>query len=994
VNAGHPAGFQAAAESRRQTQLAAISEVSKAITSILDQEKLLDEVVSLIHKRFGFPYVHLFTVKYGPRKIVYAAGSGRRSSTIDQQGLEYDIDDPQGLIPWVVLHGATRLVNDVTQEPLYRPSPLPPHDTRSELTIPLLFGGQVLGVLDLQSDAPGAFDEEDRFLLETLAENVSIALRNAQLYRSEVWRRQVAESMREVVGLLSADIDLDTVLNRILVELEKALPLDLAAIWLVDEEELDDRAPQPASLHLAAVHGASLASLEGELSSAPPLAWLVEALDAGHPVLRTAGSPFDPLAAVLDFPPGHSAVAAPLKVGEISFGVLTLAHRSAGRYGAEASAMAGTFASYAAVAIENTRLYEDAHEQAWVSTVLLQVTEATQALTDLNELLNTVTQITPQLTGVKACSLYITDEEGVFLPAAASGLDERQQAEFSRGRFAPGDVRALDQMADLKQARILQWDEDNLRLTRIYHPPGPGNQPLEPELVVLVPLLAHGDVLGALLVEYQPETIDGNPLRSLDSFLDERLAVIQGIAHQTATAVENIRLVRAQREEAYASIALLQVAQAVVGSADLAEALGAVVRITPILVGVNRAVVFLSDQSGKGFRSIAAYGASREAVVYEYASGEFPLLDAVSEADSLVVYPLRSGEDIFKDVPDDWSFLIPPDSEEIADFLVYADRLLLACPLSVKGQVLGVLLVEEPELVIADAFSLRSNRRLRDKRLEILRGVSQQAALAIQNDILQRETVDRERLEREFQLARQIQRTFLPATIPNLEGWDLRVCWRTAREVGGDFYDFFELPGGRFGLVIADVADKGMPAALFMTVVRSLVRAAIHQADSPAKVLELVNHLIVPDATQGMFITLAYAVLDLESGSMDYANAGHNPPLVVRERTCAIERFTRGGMALGVLEDNPIQGGGTQLGPGDYLVMYTDGVTEAFSPMGEIYGEDKLYATVAGAAACADPHLNNDAQYLLEAIDQDVSEFIADAPRSDDLTLMVLRRLR
>ena len=127
--------------------------------------------------------------------------------------------------------------------------------------------------------------------------------------------------------------------------------------------------------------------------------------------------------------------------------------------------------------------------------------------------------------------------------------------------------------------------------------------------------------------------------------------------------------------------------------------------------------------------------------------------------------------------------------------------------------------------------------------------------MSIQNDHLQQEMVARERLEHEVQLARQIQRTFLPEHLPEFPDWDLAATWRTARQVGGDFYDVFELPGGRLGLFIADVSDKGIPAALFMALTRTLVRAAVLDTTSPAEVMRRVNELIIPDNREGMFVT-------------------------------------------------------------------------------------------------------------------------------------------
>ena len=408
---------------RRAEQLAAVAEVSAAITSILDENDLLNQVVNLIHERFGYPYVHIFDVHLGRRKVFYKAGSGARSQGLMEQGLAYDLDDPQGIITWVARQGETLVANDVVQEARYRPSSLQPENTRAELAVPLMFNQEVVGVLDVQSDQVNAFSSDDRFLFEALADTVAVALRNAALYRSERWRRQVADSLREVAGLLSTDADLNQVLDAILEELDRTLPCDAAAIWLLDEDVSEFHRTRPAGrLHLAAVRSDEPGGLEelsglnvqavvahispSQMGKAPEdlLAFLDQVLTADQPVVRDAQSPYEPLGRVFDFPADYSAVATPLKVGEQRLGVLTLAHRTTGRYGTEARGMAAAFASYAAVAIENTRLYEAAHEQAWISTVLLQVSEATQNLTNLNELLSTVVRITPMLVGVKACA--------------------------------------------------------------------------------------------------------------------------------------------------------------------------------------------------------------------------------------------------------------------------------------------------------------------------------------------------------------------------------------------------------------------------------------------------------------------------------------------------------------------------------------------------------------------------------------------------------------
>jgi serine phosphatase RsbU (regulator of sigma subunit) len=275
--------------------------------------------------------------------------------------------------------------------------------------------------------------------------------------------------------------------------------------------------------------------------------------------------------------------------------------------------------------------------------------------------------------------------------------------------------------------------------------------------------------------------------------------------------------------------------------------------------------------------------------------------------------------------------------------------------------------------------------RFRARRLEIITGIAQQAALAIQNDLLQNEMVVRERLETEIQLARQIQQTFLPDSLPQFADWELAARWKTARQVGGDFYDVFDLPNNRLGLFIADVADKGVPAALFMALTRTLVRAAVIETDSPAEAMERVNDLLIPDTRQGMFVTAVYAVLDMDKGELTYVNAGHNPPLWVK-RNGEIERLTRTAIALGVVIGEPVEQRTIKLESGDHFLLYTDGLTESFNAENEFFGEPRLLDAIASNDSAS-------ASNLLDVVESSLLNFVQDMPPADDLTMLVLRRL-
>ena len=366
--------------------------------------------------------------------------------------------------------------------------------------------------------------------------------------------------------------------------------------------------------------------------------------------------------------------------------------------------------------------------------------------------------------------------------------------------------------------------------------------------------------------------------------------MLSTFASYAAVAIENTRLYDQAQEQAYASAALLQVAQAVVSLSDLDEILGTIVRIMPILVGVRRTVLYLYDAGARSLpspcRNTVLMKSTNRSFNATLAPGEFLLLDAACEFNRPFVRTLELDA-----APETWFHLPPHADEELAAVYGGNSPLLMAVPLSIKNVLYGVLVVEEAP----------GGLRFRSRRIEIISGIAQQAALAIQNDRLQKEMVVRERLETEVQLARQIQQTFIPEVLPSHPHWQLSARWRTARQVGGDFYDVIELPNDRLGLFIADVADKGMPAALFMALTRTLVHAAAKETSSPAEALRRVNELLLPDTKQGMFVTAVYAVLDWNTGEMTYANAGHNPPLWVRRDS--LEKLTRTGIALGASEN-------------------------------------------------------------------------------------------
>jgi sigma-B regulation protein RsbU (phosphoserine phosphatase) len=241
-----------------------------------------------------------------------------------------------------------------------------------------------------------------------------------------------------------------------------------------------------------------------------------------------------------------------------------------------------------------------------------------------------------------------------------------------------------------------------------------------------------------------------------------------------------------------------------------------------------------------------------------------------------------------------------------------------------------------------------------------------------------------ERKEAEIALAADIQRSFLPHSTPSIPGFDLAATTLPALEVGGDFYDFIPEEGGMLGLVIADAAGKSVPAALFMALSKIIVRTNALTHESVADVLKDSNEVIAAQSGSGMFVTLFFGILNQKSGNLVYANAGHNPPLIFRAKDARFDTLGTTGIALGIMEGSEYSQGQITLGPGDILVMYTDGIVEAVNPQGEQFGLQRLRSIIAGS-----PNLAPD--NLLREIVQAVSVFSAGQQQFDDITALVVK---
>jgi len=247
----------------------------------------------------------------------------------------------------------------------------------------------------------------------------------------------------------------------------------------------------------------------------------------------------------------------------------------------------------------------------------------------------------------------------------------------------------------------------------------------------------------------------------------------------------------------------------------------------------------------------------------------------------------------------------------------------------------------------------------------------------------QEQVRERERIEQELRTAQAIQHAFLPKDVPALPGWQLMPDYRPAREVGGDFYDIFLFADGRLGLVIGDVSGKGVPAALVMATVHTMLRTAVQVVIAPGEVLARVNDLLAAEIPAGMFVTCFYALLDPGSGRLRYANAGHEPPY--RQQQSEVSELWATGMPLGLLPGSCYEEQQATLAPGESLLFYSDGLVEAHSPSREMFGFPRLQALLEA---------HPDAPSLIGFLLGELQRFTGEGwEQEDDVTLLLLRRL-
>ncbi|HZD11790.1 MAG TPA: SpoIIE family protein phosphatase [Candidatus Binatia bacterium] len=891
---------------RRVWELEALGEAGRSLVEAqLDVRALSNLIAKEASKIIDTGTFQVGLFKDQRYEIMYWCLNGKR-----RDSATFDLEEDGGLIGWVRDNRQPLLVRDFEQEretlPA-RPRYVSDSPPRSGIFVPLLSGDQTLGILAAQSDAPDHFTRNDLRRLSILANQSASAIANARLYEDERTRAAHLELVGQIAQQVNAIQELDELFNQVVTLTRETFGFHPASIFGIDNVSGE-----------AMIQASSLEGVEPGQIHVPPGLGLVGTAVATQQTIVSNYTLDDELF-VQSFE-GHpdyvtrAEIAIPLIVDEQLLGVLDVQSEEAGVFYAREQMVLEALAAQIASAIHKTRQLAAQREQAWVTTAQLQVADAIRESSNMDELLTALTRLTPLLVGVDYCGMLLwSDELQLYEGAAAYGLPASSTKRFLQAQLAIGDWSPLDAV-HVGMAR-LQTDKPAPWLERLH----------EEGATVLYPLVAKGQMVGVMVVDepsHPPVAIKGYVS---ENFFERQDELLRNVANQAAQAVESEQLHIAQQEEAWVNTALLQVAEAVNSLIDLNEILNTIVRFVPLLVGVDSCIILVWDEASNTFRAGPSYGIDEMGrgliESFEIGAHELPHMEAPDFASPV------PGATLFKIRLPNWlhDVLATPVAEVL--------------PLYARSSLVGALLVGPTS----------NDRPLAGRRLNILTGIAQQAAIAVVNDQLYSEAAERNRLEQELDVARQIQASFIPPGNPQIPFCDVASFWQAARQVSGDFYDFLELPNERWGVVIADVADKGVPAALFMALSRTIIRTIALSRYEPAAALERANRIIWNDTTSDLFVTAFYAIWDPSTRTLAYGNAGHNPPLLIRADGDS-EELRGEGVAMGVLEQVRIGQKYVRLQPGDTVVFYTDGVTEAMNEDLDEFGMERLKLAASSAA--------------------------------------------
>jgi sigma-B regulation protein RsbU (phosphoserine phosphatase) len=570
-------------------------------------------------------------------------------------------------------------------------------------------------------------------------------------------------------------------------------------------------------------------------------------------------------------------------------------------------------------------------------SIFIETSKLLNSTLNIDELLDIILDLTAKAMEAQASSLMLMDKKrGELDLYVSTGAEGRKRLSLKMGEGFAGWV------AEHKELVI----SNDVKSDPRYSPKLEEQLGFSIDSLICVPLLRRGNFIGV---------VTGLNKLNQKKFDQADLEVFLSLADQIAIALDNSYLYRKAKKETLEKETLLEVEKSLSSSLDLDEVLELILDSLLKVVKYDAAVIFLIDRKKQEIEHIKARG-----------------FDPALEPD----LQLKIGQGLAGWAAQTQKSLIVPNVREDPRYIEarVETQSGMVVPIMTNQRIIGVFSIESNELNAYD-----------EDDLELLDAFASLAAISIERARQHKEILEKRKLEEELSIARRIQKTFLPNRNPQMSGFDISGINIPSEKVGGDYYDFIPIIENQVGIAIGDVSGKGIPAALIMASFRASLIAEIRNNYAIRSIMFKVNNLLFESTESDIYVTAVYGVLDTKNKIFTFTNGGHNAP-ILRHVDGRMEYLLEGGVALGTFENSKYEERPLGLIPGDIIVLYTDGVTEAKNEKEEEFGTKRLKQVINDSCHLSAPEIQNN-------IYQTVKDFTGNLPQADDLTLIVIKVL-
>jgi len=948
---------------QRNAELAIINSVQAGLASHLDIKGIYELVGDKIREIFDANTVLLATFDL-QKNLMFRHYVIERSE-------RYQVDPTPIPAIWdqFIQQGQSTLINNNLPEFIQRIDPafeaLVGEIPKCALSVPLRIQGEIRGVISLQNvDRENAFSESEMRLLETLANSLSVALENARLFdeterllKETEHRAQELATINTVSAALAGELDLSTLIELVGQQVRSVFQADIAFVALLDREKSIISFPYQYGQQLEPMQlGQGLTS---------------RIIQSGQPLLinEDLAGQRQRLKVKLIGKRARSFLGVPIFVAGEAIGIVSVqSTKQEGRFTENDQRLLSTIAANVGIAFQNARLFHEtqrlfqaerqAHEQAETLRSVAQALNRSLSLTEVFQLV--LTEIQKVIPYDSAGIYRVHGHRRVFV--AGRGFANLEELIGLSFKFNPREDEIGYLISRSLQPLIL---DDAPEKYPQYFSTGT-HAATKIRSYMAVPIVLNQKLIGMITLDREEPGF----------YTHEHAGLAMAFSAQAATAINNAQLFD-EAQQRNAELAIINSVQAGLASQLDIQGIYELVgdKIREIFDANTVALATFDLQKGLMHRH------------YIFERGVRYYVDPTPLTDIWKRF-IQRGQSAL--INKNFLKLMRRIEPEYRVTVGEVPKSILSVPLRLQGETLGVISLQNVDR--ENAFS-QSDMRL-------LETLANSMSVALENARLwEQEKMYRKALQRELEIGREIQTGFLPQELPVVKGWEIAASLMPAREVAGDFYDAFELPDGNIGLVIADVCDKGVGAALFMTLFRSLIRVTSTQetfehtrdTSAPCCIADRLRHAITLTNTyiaethgdSGMFATLFFGILDPHTGSLTYINGGHEPPRIVRSGKVS-ELLRKTGPAVGAVPDGRFETVAMQLNPGDMLFAFTDGAAEAKDLHGEFFGHERLLAILRG--------YRNSSHELVKAIEAELHQYMDGATQFDDITLLAVRR--